>query len=119
MFQSNINMEQRLVNGSLGTITEIVVGRRDQMYDTDVPSVRIGLGRDGVHLIKVKSLRFPVLRNYGSIERTQLPIILCWACTVHKMQGCKWTMLPHNLAMSSSQEGKQAYVALTRMKSLD
>ena len=55
----------------MGTITEIVwpLFRRDQMYDTDIPSVRIDFGRDGIHLIKPKSIQFPALRNYGTIDR--------------------------------------------------
>lgn len=90
MLRSNINVELGLVNGAMGNITEIVwpLFRREQMYDKDIPSVRIDFGTDGIHLIKPKTIQFPALRNYGTIDRTQLPIILCWACTVHKMQGC-------------------------------
>ena len=77
MLRSNINIEQGLVSGAMGTITEIVwpLFRRDQMYDTDIPSVCIDFGRDGIHLIKPTSIQFPALRNYGTIERTQLPLI--------------------------------------------
>ncbi|GFS57228.1 ATP-dependent DNA helicase [Trichonephila clavipes] len=73
----------------MGIITEIVwpLFRRDQIYDTDISSVRIDFGKDGIHLIS-KSIQFSTFRNYGTIERTQLPLILYWACTVHKMQEC-------------------------------
>ncbi|GFV91341.1 ATP-dependent DNA helicase [Trichonephila clavipes] len=86
MLRSNINMEQGLVNGAMGIITEIVwpLFRRDQIYDIDIPSVRIDFGKDGIHLMKPKSVQFSALRNYGTIERAQLPLILCWAPTVHK-----------------------------------
>lgn len=48
MLRSNINIEQGLVNGTMGTITEIVwaLFRRDQIYDIDIPSVRIDFSRD-------------------------------------------------------------------------
>ncbi|GFQ87799.1 ATP-dependent DNA helicase [Trichonephila clavata] len=90
MLRSNINIKQGLVNGAMGIITGIVwpLFHRDQIYNTDNPSVRIDFGKDGIHLIKPKSIQFSALRNYGTIELTQLPLILCWAFTVHKMRGC-------------------------------
>ncbi|XP_076285563.1 ATP-dependent DNA helicase PIF1-like [Lasioglossum baleicum] len=120
MLRSNINIEKGLVNGAMGTITEIVwpLFSRDQMYDTDIPSVRIDFGRDGNHLITPKSIQFPALRNYGTIERTQLPLILCWACTVHKMQGCTEDHAVVYLGYALFAKG-QAYVALSRVRSLD
>ncbi|GFR31300.1 ATP-dependent DNA helicase [Trichonephila clavata] len=78
MLRSNINIEQGFVNGAMGIITEIIwpLFRRDHIYDTDIPSVRIDFGKDGIHLIKPKSIQFSTLRNYGTIERTQLSLIL-------------------------------------------
>ncbi|GFX08137.1 transposable element Tcb1 transposase [Trichonephila clavipes] len=35
-----------------------------------------------------KSIQFSALRNYGTIERTQLPLIQRWACRVHKVERC-------------------------------
>ena len=120
MLRSNINVEQGLVNGAIGTITEIVwpLFRRDQMYDKDIPSVLIDFGRAGIHLIRPKSIQFPALRNYGTIERTQLPLIHCWACTVHKMQGCTVDKAVVYLGPKLFAKG-QAYVALSRVRSLD
>ncbi|XP_030757811.1 ATP-dependent DNA helicase PIF1-like [Sitophilus oryzae] len=68
-------------------ITEIVWPqfRRTQMYETDVPSVWIDFGRDGIHVIHPKAIQFPAKFNYGTAERRMLPLILSWASTVHKM----------------------------------
>lgn len=54
----NINVEQGLVNDAMGTITDIVwpLFGRDQMYYTDIPSVRNDFNKDGIHLIKPKSI---------------------------------------------------------------
>ncbi|GFY53522.1 ATP-dependent DNA helicase [Trichonephila inaurata madagascariensis] len=62
--------EQGLVNGAMGIITEIVwsLFRRDQNYDTDILSVCIDFGKDGISLMKSKSIQFSALRNYGTIE---------------------------------------------------
>ncbi|KAG5666270.1 hypothetical protein PVAND_017605 [Polypedilum vanderplanki] len=120
MLRSNINVETGLVNGAIGTISEIIwpYFRRDQMYDTDIPSVRVDFGRDGIHLIQPRSVQFPALRNYGTIERRMLPLILCWACTAHKMQGCTVDYAVVHLGSELFTKG-QAYVALSRVRSLD
>jgi ATP-dependent exoDNAse (exonuclease V) alpha subunit len=120
MLRSNINLQKGLVNGSMGNIIEIVwpYFRRDQMYDEDVPSVLVDFGRDGVHLIEPRSVQFPALLNYGTVERRMLPMILCWACTVHKMQGCTVDYAVVDLGKSLFKEG-QAYVALSRIRSLE
>ncbi|GFS54124.1 uncharacterized protein NPIL_651571 [Nephila pilipes] len=47
-----------------------------------------------------------------------LPIVLCWACTVHKMQGCTVNKAVINLGSNLFADG-QAYVALSRLRSLD
>lgn len=120
MLRSNIDVRKGLVNGSIGNITEIVwpYFRRDQMYDDDVPSVRVDFGRDGVHLIEPRTVQFPAKYNYGTVERRMLPMILCWACTVHKMQGCTVDHAVVYLGKSLFQDG-QAYVALSRVRSLE
>ncbi|KAG5666753.1 hypothetical protein PVAND_014765 [Polypedilum vanderplanki] len=120
MLRSNVDVEKGLVNGAIGTIKEIIWSnfRRDQMYPTDIPSVRIDFGRDGIHLIQPRAVQFPALRNYGTIERRMLPLILSWACTVHKMQGCTVDYAVIHLGSQLFAKG-QAYVALSRVRSLD
>jgi ATP-dependent exoDNAse (exonuclease V) alpha subunit len=120
MLRSNINFEKGLVNGLIGNITEIIWPhfRRDQLYETDLPSVRIDFGRDGIHLIEPRSVQFPANYNQGTVERRMLPIILCWACTVHKMQGCTCDYAVVYLGKKLFAPG-QAYVALSRVRSLD
>lgn len=88
------------------------------MYASDIPSVRIDFGRDGTHLIEPISIQFAALLNYGTIERRQLPIILCWACTVHKMKECTVDRAVVYLGPKLFKKG-QAYVALSRVRSLD
>lgn len=120
MLRSNINLEKGLVNGSMGVITEIIWSnfRRDQMYNSDIPSVRIDFGKYGIQVIEPKAIQFPAMRNYGTVERRQLPMILCWACTVHKMQGCTVDNAVIYLGPKLFAAG-QAYVALSRVRSLD
>lgn len=53
-------------------ITEFVWSyyRRDQLYDSDLRSIRIDYGKDGVHVIHIpKSIKFPAKFNYGTAEK--------------------------------------------------
>ena len=120
MLRSNVDVRRGLVNGAIGCVEEIIwpAFRRGQMYDTDIPSVRVNFEKDGVHVIEPKTIQFPGLHNYGTIERRMLPLVLCWACTVHKMQGCTVDYAVIYLGMHLFAAG-QAYVALSRVRSLD
>ncbi|XP_059159270.1 uncharacterized protein LOC131943269 [Physella acuta] len=67
MLRSNIDVSKGLVNGAIGYITDIIWPhfRRAQIYDTDIPSVRIDFGKDGVHEVKPKSVQFSAKYNYS------------------------------------------------------
>jgi ATP-dependent exoDNAse (exonuclease V) alpha subunit len=120
MLRSNINVERGLVNGAIGNITEInwPLWRNRQVHERDIPSVMVDFGRDGVHKIEPKSIQFPAKYGKGTIERRMLPIVLSWASTVHKMQGSTVDSAVIYLGPRLFAEG-QAYVALSRVRSLD
>lgn len=120
MLRSNIDVSKGLVNGNMGFITEIIWPnfRRGQIYAKDIPSVRIYFGPDDVHVIKPISIQFPAKYSYGTAERRMLLVILIWASTVHKMQGCT---VDHAVIYRGSRlfAAGQTYVALSRGRSLD
>lgn len=120
MLRSNIDISKGLVNGAIGHITEIIWPhfRRAQMYDQDIPTVRIDFGRDGIHSIQPISKEFPAKGSNGTLERRMLPIVLSWASTVHKMQGSTVDYAVIDLGKALFAAG-QAYVALSRVRSLD
>ncbi|GFU00593.1 ATP-dependent DNA helicase PIF1 [Nephila pilipes] len=120
MLRYNVLVEGGLVNGVMGVITQIFWPnyRRDQMYDNDIPDFQIEFDRIGIHRLTPIAVKFPAVKNKGTIERRMLPIVLCWACTVHKMQGCTVDKAVINLGSNLFADG-QAYVALSRLRSLD
>ncbi|KAJ8883301.1 hypothetical protein PR048_015144 [Dryococelus australis] len=111
-----------LHNGAAGFITEIIwaLFLREQIYATAVPSVRVNIGTDGIHVIKSLVIQFPAKYSYGTVERRILPLIgiLSSASTVHKMQGNTVGCAVVYLRTTRLATG-QAYVTLSRISSLN
>ena len=135
MLRRNINCGDGLVNGARGTIvgfkwpgnalnqskpgeipTEVYV----QFLDPKVgrlSKVPVVSGQQDVVPIQAISAKF-----YGKegtvLQRTQMPLILCWAATVHKVQGLSLDAAVMDLGTNVFEPG-MAYVALSRVRTLN
>lgn len=110
MLLKNLDVEGGLVNGSCGTVSNIikndadnkeVVVKFDNGLELTIEPTEFTYNQDG----KVK------------IERVQIPLILAYAVTVHKSQGMTFDNLVVN--MDRIFDYGQAYVALSRTKTLE
>ena len=122
MLRRNISVQNGLVNGSIGTITHIKWPHlRDmQLEEGELPE-SVSIKFDDIEeevVIKPQNFSFDGLKGYGKIERRMLPIILCWAVTVHKLQGITLDKAVVCLGSKLFAKG-QAYIALSRVRSLD
>jgi hypothetical protein len=56
-------------NGAMDAITEIIWSffRRAQLYDQDLPAVKIDFGETGVHHIDDMTVQFPAKFSFGAI----------------------------------------------------
>ena len=101
MLTCNIDIEDRLINGQIGTVRHIAVNNR-----ACVEKIFIELddNKAGCKMIRQVYLArqhnwVPIEKTEASIKirsnkstspvikRTQFPLMLAWACTVHKVQG--------------------------------
>ncbi|CCF58336.1 hypothetical protein KAFR_0E01820 [Kazachstania africana CBS 2517] len=87
--------------------------------ETAWPYVRWSTGKNRYYHELVLPDRFPVdiPGDKTGIERTQVPIMLCWALSIHKAQG--QTIQRLKVDLKNIFEAGQVYVALSRAVSKD
>uniref|UniRef100_T1J1X4 ATP-dependent DNA helicase n=1 Tax=Strigamia maritima TaxID=126957 RepID=T1J1X4_STRMM len=108
MLCKNLNVQKGLVNGARGVITGFEAGN------------------DGLPIVKFKTglqqtVQFEryLINSVGGITltRQQLPLTLAWAISIHKSQGM--TLDCVELCLKNVFAAGQAYVAMSRAKSLE
>ena len=104
MLKKNISVKDGLVNGSRGVVLEINSTSTKVRF---INGMKIDIPVD-VWELKDKD---------GKATRTQIPLILAWSLTIHKVQGCTLDYAICNLGGSIFSPG-QAYVALSRVRNI-
>ncbi|RNF15680.1 PIF1 helicase-like protein [Trypanosoma cruzi] len=101
----------QLSNGDLG----VVVAFSEQTHGTALPVVCFS--SCGGEEVAVQRVRMDVLAADGRVvaARTQIPLQLAWALTVHRVQGMTLPMAQVEINRSFFECG-QAYVALSRVR---
>ena len=107
MLLKNLDVGANLVNGSRGCIIGFT--------ETKLPIVKFLNGTELV--MKYDTWSFRINSNGSVISRKQLPLQLAWAISIHKSQGM--TLDCVEISLSRVFEYGQAYVALSRAKSLE
>ncbi|KAF7308275.1 ATP-dependent DNA helicase PIF1 [Mycena chlorophos] len=137
------NMDESLVNGSMGRVIKFSDPAKALQEDVDIlgetanglgkkpmstapagkgilyPVVEFQLASGGKATMMVKPESFKVELPTGEVQasRTQLPLILAWALSIHKSQG--QTLERVKVDLGRVFEKGQAYVALSRATSLE
>lgn len=106
MLITNMDQARGLVNGSRGVLTG---------YTSDgLPLVRFLSGKDPIAIDRATWW----LSEYEGIGRTQIPLRVAYALTIHKSQGATLDAALVDIGSTTFEYG-QAYVALSRVRSLD
>ncbi len=130
MLRENIAFSNRLVNGTEGTVVNMVYEVVDGKKYASVAYIRVpGAGKVSEELdedvvpIFPESVSFKVQMNVNgkalkrSVSRTQLPLLPAYAYTDYKSQGKSLTRAIVDLDSAMSLQG--VYVMLSRVKTLD
>lgn len=108
MCTKNISVESGICNGSQGVVTDII-----NVNGNSAPVVKFHNGKTCImEMHRWQSEEYP------TIVVSQYPLMFAWASTIHKIQGATLNMAVIDIGHSVFEYG-QAYVALSRIKSLD
>ena len=132
MLTTNVNVSDGLTNGAMGTVTELV-GTENRgitvvlvRFDSDRIGQETIMGSKyrAVHPTSVPIYRAEAMFTLNTISvrvsRSQFPLQLCWGVTIHKCQGMTLPGIVVDMTPSKgTYRGGQAYVALSRVRSLD
>ena len=126
MLTSNLDVADGLVNGARGEIVDFQFDKDGSIqtifvkFDNPNVGTKAAAKTNSGHLTPIKKIeaKFSIGRRHAAeVTRCQFPLQLAWASTIHKVQG----ITTDNIVISF--EGHfgpgQAYVALSRVKSLD
>lgn len=103
MLRTNLDVDGGLVNGSRGVVTGMGIDFVDVKFrNNDTPT-------------RITQHTWTIEDDDMEASRTQMPLILAWASTIHKSQGCTIDFAVCDIGSSVFAEG-QAYVALSRVK---
>jgi ATP-dependent DNA helicase PIF1 len=103
----NLSLGEKLCNGSIGRVVRFTNGHK-------YPIVRFVSGIESM----IKPERFVLRGGAGdSAQRVQIPLELGWNFSVHRSQGMSLDRV--QMSLGSVFEYGQAYVALSRAKSME
>ena len=130
----NINCGDGLVNGARGQIVgfkwpgnasdqgkpgELPVEVYVRFLDPNVERIsRVPVSSGEPDVVPIRPISARFFGKEGTLlQRTQIPLILCWAATVHKVQGLSLDAAVIDLGVNVFEPG-MAYVALSRVRTL-
>jgi ATP-dependent DNA helicase PIF1 len=109
-----INIDRTLVNGSMGVIREFGINR-----ETRLPKCLVQFENGRTVWIEYNTwLRKKENNNEPDFGVMQLPLILAYAITIHKIQGKTFDKVYADIGNNIFESG-QAYVALSRIRNLN
>lgn len=112
MIRANIDVANRLCNGSRGVVRRIVQTQGKEGIEIETPA-------GTRHFIFAHSFERYYYTGRKILQFTILPVCLAWAMTIHKAQGLSIDSLALDLSSSNIFTQHQAYVALSRATHLE
>ncbi|XP_061169173.1 uncharacterized protein LOC133178496 [Saccostrea echinata] len=125
MLTRNCNVEDGLVNGVMGYISQFVFRKGSAtdikaigvIFDNKEVGKKRGRKTDGGNMVLIERVEEEMKEKTKTVIRHQFPLRLSWACTAHKVQGMTTDRVVVNVDRVFG--AGQAYVALSRVTSKD
>ena len=130
MLTINIDVNDGLVNGARGKVAQIIAsGDKVNVVLVNFKNPRVGnTARLRGHYRQEQPHAVPIHRHKATfcvgrhktveVSRTQFPLVLSWASTIHKVQGLTLDNIVVDMKGGKFLPG-QAYVAFSRVRTLD
>ncbi|XP_057297639.1 uncharacterized protein LOC130628671 [Hydractinia symbiolongicarpus] len=135
MLTSNVDIEDRLINGQVGTVKKVVSNTEGNVVKIYVKfddskagnnaSKKDNYGKQ-LGLVPISKISVDIILKTNKpsspvIKRTQFPLMLAWACTIHKVQGLSLqkAVVSFDLERQRGFKCGQMYVALSRVTSTE
>ena len=133
MITTNIDVSEGLTNGAMGTVTNVVIDETTGKMSTILVAFDSEhVGQEAMHTSVYHSINqnavpihrtqaaFPIQKKASfQATRSQFPLTLAWAVTIHKCQGLT---LPEIVIDMTPAKGKfkpgEEYVAFSRVRTL-
>ena len=134
MLTSNIDVKDKLINGQIGTVINFLFHNNTLKtiyvkFDDETAGIEKRRNDNLVrqyNAVPIEQICVDIRTNEKKltspiIKRTQFPLMLSWACTVHKVQGLSLNQLvvSFDLLKQRAFNYGQIYVALSRVTSLE
>lgn len=126
MLIRNLNTQNGLVNGAMGYVESFTRSLSGKIVSVNVLfDNQINDRRNATQELSQKNNAIPIEQLHHQfiihgrhIVRVQFPLILCYACTIHKVQGMSLDKICVDIGPDVFERG-MAYVALSRVNCLD
>lgn len=110
-----------LVNGAMGTVYSFSFNKIGKVTTVNIifddKSIGQTLSTNETNVLEIERVQHSYLMGGRTVIHSQFPLTLCWACTIHKVQGLSLQKVCVDIGTSVFEKG-MAYVALSRVRTM-
>ena len=121
MLTRNVCTQKGLVNGAMGYVVEVEKDDNAIKYiciQFDNKKIAQAFCNNAANEVRIEKVKHLFSINGRSVVRYQFPLIPCWGCTIHKVQGLSLSKAVIDIGSTICTNG-MSYIALSRVTQLE